>query len=175
MHADLNRGRTLDYIDTFTGGTIKADSVRHGLSKTSNRFLLNSTTRSAYDTFSLSISADIATTKTTYFLEALRDRLGNVINEKSRNRIPLQFGRLTNRDLPDPNFCNLHFSIGRLLRASGARQILDTVLREEDDVLTDSRHLAATPGSSETTSMFYINRQLEGFAMEEDKEKTEGL
>ena len=175
LHADLNRGRTLDYIDVFTGGTIKADSLRHGLSKASNRFLLNSTTRRAYDTFSLSISADVATTKTTYFLEAHRDHLGTLMDEKAKNRTPLQLGRLTNRDLPNPEFCNLHFSIGRLLRASGAREIIDTVLQEEEDVLEDSEHVATTPGPSETRSLFYINRQLEGFAVEEDKEKIEGL
>ena len=135
----------------------------------SNAILVDPNSHLSFNLFCFAIGADTATSPPTYYLEAFED-MTPILTAKASDKTPIPFGRVRNQDLPDPALCNVRLAISRVAHACGAAEVVDRILRDEEDM---SERLPNAPGSSTVPELFYFNRRLEALAAEEEKEEGE--
>ena len=142
---------------------VSADDVKgKRINHPSNGFLGQANIHTQYDRFCFSIRADTSMSPVVYRIHCFRE-LGPTLNQKAAQGAPLQFGRADFHHLPNPALCNLHYSIGRVLRASGAAEVIDKILKDEEELREPGAPFSTVPASGEhSRETFYLERRLAG-------------
>ena len=157
------QGTALSYLEIFSGGDILASSIEgEKINDMSNAFLVDTIQHDLYDRFSISVTADESTIPPTYRLVCLDDDVGSLcedVRDKIRNRTPLAFGSKNPVGLPNPKYFNAHHAIGRVIRATGAAEIVASVLRDDKDSDEEMAHLGRG-AEQDSVALSYLDEKL---------------
>jgi len=128
-------------IEIFTGQTINAEVVQKLINHPANAINLQSDAYYTRDKrLAWGIEAKSVDHEWKYYFRTVRPReVSATIPLKDGAEIG--FGRGNGGDriaLPDPRICNLHLAVARVFAASGAAEVFDKYLEDDEDYVTEA-------------------------------------
>jgi hypothetical protein len=144
-----------------------------------NGMMMQHDTHDTFDDYKIGIEPQTRPDGTiAYVLRLLSQRLPSELQGK--DGMHLQFGAWQQRyfpnkqyELPDPELLRTHLAIGRVLHASGAAEVVDQILREEEDMKQTVGSLSGvTTGNMDreegsepwdSIALRYVDRSLSNF------------
>ncbi|PGH06111.1 hypothetical protein AJ80_08217 [Polytolypa hystricis UAMH7299] len=137
------------------GNTITAANLTSGaLNRPDNGILLESAAHAAFDSYRNGIECD----NDEYHLIFIDDCFPPPLSLHGRNGRTLPFGSWQRRNanpnvplepLPNKSYLRMHLALARVLHASGADEIIDKILQDEEDMKAESGCLLMDYGSLE--------------------------
>ncbi|KAH9963117.1 hypothetical protein BC827DRAFT_1193455 [Russula dissimulans] len=127
-------------IEIFTGQTINAEVVQKLINHPANAINIESNAHETMDKrLAWGIEARVVDHEWKYYFRTVRPReVSATIPLKDGAEIG--FGRGNGGDriaLPDPRICNLHLAVARVFAASGAAEVFDKYLDDDEDYITE--------------------------------------
>ncbi|KAF8329173.1 uncharacterized protein EI90DRAFT_3125511 [Cantharellus anzutake] len=126
-------------IEVFTGQMVKAEFIQRFINHPSNAINIGlSAHESMEKTLAWGIEARLVDHRWKYrFREVRPANVSATIPLKDGDEI--EFGKGTGGDLiglPDPQICHLHLAVARVFAASGAAEVFDKYLEDDEDYMT---------------------------------------
>jgi len=121
----------------FSAGHLLEETLTTKINDPSNALLLDMTCHERFDKLAWSIEATSdAANYPSYKIRFLTSKLPMSITSIHLNGGPLQFCKGSEPQIAPPSvlFCQIHCSLAKVMRASGAAEILYLHLRDEDDL-----------------------------------------
>ncbi|KAI9512094.1 hypothetical protein F5148DRAFT_1146398 [Russula earlei] len=123
-------------IETFTGTILKAEDVHQLINHPANAINIQNDAHDSMDKFlAWGIEATLVNDQWKYFFREVRpNRVAPTIRCKDGDEIKFGSGNGGNMILsPDPRICNLQLAMARVFAASGAAEVFDQYLEDDDD------------------------------------------
>jgi len=130
-----SKTQTLAAIEMFTGPVLNAQIIQDNINHPSNALNLESNAHELMDKYlAWGIEAISSGCRWKYYYRIVRpDRVSAFTRLKDGDEISFGSGSGGDRvPLPDPRICNLHLAVSRVSYASGASEIFDQFLDDED-------------------------------------------
>ncbi|KAF8340547.1 uncharacterized protein EI90DRAFT_3117067 [Cantharellus anzutake] len=123
-------------IETFTGQTLNAELVQQLINHPANAINIETNAHDSMDQkLAWGIEARLVDHKWNYYFRVVRPK-EVAATIYLRDGDEMGFGQGVGSDgipLPDPRICNLHLAIARVFAASGAAEVFDKYLEDDDD------------------------------------------
>ncbi|KAI0288761.1 hypothetical protein BC826DRAFT_1036060 [Russula brevipes] len=126
-------------IETFTGRILRAEDVQHFINHPANAINIESNVHDSMDLkLAWGIEAREVDHRWHYYFRVVRPVLVSpTIPLDDGDEIQFGKGDAGNRiQLPDPRICNLHLAIARVFAASGAADVFDKYLEDDEDYMS---------------------------------------
>ncbi|KAF8523358.1 hypothetical protein BU17DRAFT_63926 [Hysterangium stoloniferum] len=123
-------------IETFTGQKLTAEVIQHFINHPANAINIEINAHDSMDQkLAWGIEARSANHKCTYHFRAVRPtHVSPTISLDDGGEIESGKGNGGNTvQLPDPHICNLHLAVARVVAASGAADVFDKYLEDDED------------------------------------------
>ncbi len=89
-----------------------------------------------------------------------------IVKQKAADGAKIPFGRVSPVDLPDPDLCNLHCSLGRVLHAAGAAEVVENIIKDEDDFFDGNTQFETVPSQNSEIAAHYLCRKLQSLRVQ---------
>jgi len=126
-------------IEMFTGKIVTAELVAELINHPANAINIETNAHDAMDkNLAWGIEARMDDNKWKYYFRVVRAE-NKAATIKLDDGDEIEFGRGTSGDivaLPNPLICNLHLAIARVFAASGAAEVFDKYLEDDEDYMT---------------------------------------
>lgn len=125
---------TLKTIETFTGRAITAETVHDYINHPSDAFNVETNAHDSFDRLQWGIEAVQKPGGQWQYL--FREITSSAATIALKDGDEIRFGAGTDHamiDAPNPQFCNLHLSLARVLYACGASEIIEHLYGDDDD------------------------------------------
>ncbi|KAF8331973.1 uncharacterized protein EI90DRAFT_3123066 [Cantharellus anzutake] len=123
-------------IETFTGQTLNAELIQQLVNHPANAINIQTDAHDSMDQkLAWGIEANLVDHKWNYYFRVVRPK-EVAATIYLRDGDEMKFGQGIGGDeipLPDPRICNLHLAVARVFAASGAAEVFDKYLEDDDD------------------------------------------